>query len=139
MVEKKRRPPGWLPDLVALPSDRERFATIQRVLQALLDGYSGRPAPHASTHKGGSDDVAGTTEPSAITPGMSGAIGDATAGFAPIGHIHDTTDLDFLATLNEVGTMTLNGSDVAFVYDERLNRLLEAILLELIALNEESE
>jgi hypothetical protein len=70
------------------------FSRVQDQFNRRIQGqYGSLPGPHAPTHMGGSDNVSGTVLPSPVTTGQIGATGDATKGFAPILHIHDTTAL----------------------------------------------
>lgn len=103
----------------------------QRFLRALADytksAPDGLPAPHAFTHKGGDDSVAGTKTPTRITLDADGDVGTAGLGFAPIDHEHPAgSDLASLSALVDLG----GGSDVN-VSDVRNRKLLESILEEL--------
>lgn len=92
---------------------------------------NGLPAEHASTHKGGTDSVAGKGLPIPITLGSSGDRGDPHDGFAPMKHEHGTEALDFLADLADLTTDPIFG---AAVVDMKLAKLLEKILLEILKL-----
>lgn len=103
------------------------MAATQRELdKRLFDRYLSYPHPHAETHMGGDDSVESRDLPSAITIGAEGEIGDPTRGYATGGHIHDTTALDFLGSLDEICVDNLGQASVR---DVNLIRVLEELLL----------
>jgi hypothetical protein len=93
MSEKSRRAP--LPNQNFLNmKERDRWARLEEILERLRAGYSGLPAPHASTHLPdiGSDELT-TGTPLSLSPiGSASSDGTATE-FARSDHVHDTTDL----------------------------------------------
>lgn len=116
-----------LPIVLAL----DTFARLQDIVnRRAYEAVTNLPAEHASTHKGGSDDVAGTEDPSEVEFGNVADPGDATAGFAPIDHVHPLGDeLESLSGLADVSTDTIDG---ASVQDVNVRRLLEEIFVLLL-------
>ena len=103
------RDPGYLPNVLARVEAARRLlrkndlaenvrvmvegilalATTQHELnKRLWEGTKGFAEPHADTHKGDGDSVAGLVLPEPIEAGDTGAIGDPALGMAPIGHEH---------------------------------------------------
>ena len=129
MAQSRRQPPP-VPHISILAWDQAKTILEKYLREIGFDSYDSYPAPHAETHmrtKGESDSVSGLGPPSSITPGLPGSTGDATAGFAPIGHVHGTTDLADL--VNPLESDPLTGE--ALIADLRLRRLLSAILVAL--------
>ncbi|TXH14964.1 MAG: hypothetical protein E6R03_08260 [Hyphomicrobiaceae bacterium] len=144
------RAPGGLPELlqiidrlseysgkakgvvqVLVPVLRE-FATEQdRFNRRAWAAYNGLPARHRETHKGGQDTVESTVLPTPITLGAEGDIGTPSVGYAAGNHTHGTEGLDFL---DEFADLNVDAQDGIPVSDRQMRRLLEAIYLELLAL-----
>lgn len=102
----------------------------QRVVDALDEGI---PTPHAHTHLRALSVVDGLGSeqlPSSISVGQMAAIGDPAVGFATAGHQHGTGDLDVF------GDVTVDPTEGTAVSDRALRRLLEAILLGILEIEE---
>jgi hypothetical protein len=92
------------------------FSRVQDQFNRKIWGqYGSLPGPHAPTHMGGNDNVSGQVLPSPVTTGQVGAIGDATKGFAPILHIHDTTALTAAITAAQAAIKALQTLTAAAV------------------------
>lgn len=133
MPEYSRRSPGPTYDLLQMP-EQQRWQYLNDYLRRNKDGYSGLPGLHASTHKGGTDDIAGTTTPSTIEFDAEGDVGTSSSGFAPIDHVHPVSD--DLAGLEDLSDLTTDAVYGAAVSDVKVRRLLEEILLESMELEE---
>ena len=118
------------PPRISLMSWEQARWILEKFLSALQDRYEALPQKHASTHMGGDDSVSGSLLPSPIVPGEEGEVGDATDGFAPIQHVHDTTALGSLAGV-DVDIEEHNGQNLALVHAPQLFSLLQEILFKL--------
>lgn len=106
---------------------------FNRSVFAAGDGF---PRPHAATHKGAGDSIAG----------LSGAVveidfnqttdrGTPSEGYAPIDHVHALSDeLEGLEGLAGTTVEARDGSDVTYVRDPAMLRILSEILILLTAL-----
>lgn len=115
---------------IALTNWEQARDPLERFLNALVDRYEALPAPHASTHMGRDDDITGSILPSPIVPGEEGDIGDGKEGFAPIFHVHDTTALGSLASVDP-DIETFNDDDLVLIHAPTLFKLLQEILFKL--------
>lgn len=131
MTVDRRFPPD-VPKLVGRVWTGDADKLVQKLLEQLVQAVGGLPTPHAETHMGGSDDLAGTVDPTDIAFGLEADPGTPSLGFAPIDHVHELdADLAGLEELSDVTTETIDGRQVGYFIDPIGNRLLAAILLEL--------
>ena len=127
LVKYLRRQATILTDLLRTQDE------FNRSVFAAGDGF---PRPHATTHKGAGDSIAG----------LSGAVvevdfnqtpdrGTPSEGYAPIDHVHGLSDeLEGLEGLAGTTVEAREGSDVTYVRDPEMLRLLSEILLLLTAM-----
>lgn len=143
---KSKRNPGFLTSLmgeVSPKSDKELLNLaeaqdrINEMFFRALD--NSLPARHAASHKGGGDSVAGTGDPLPVTLTGEADRGDPEVGYSPHNHVHtlEGTAGDTLDSLDGIDTETINGLEVAYVFNPRAHELLEDILLEVMKLNGE--
>lgn len=99
------------------------------IAQQVLDAYESAPAPHAATHKGGTDSVISSRDPEPV--GLTGEADPGTPGLgaAAVDHVH-APDED-LASLAGLAGVTTDEADGVAVHDHRVRRLLEEVLVEL--------
>lgn len=125
-----RRFPPDVPKLAGRKWEGDGDKVVQRILEELVDSVQGLPMKHSTTHTGGDDDVAGTTDPISVAIANVADPGSATLGFAPIDHVHEL-DSAILATLEDVGDYVLSGQDMLLVYDPINYQLLDQVIREL--------
>lgn len=106
---------------------------FNRSVFAAADGF---PRPHAPTHRGAGDSIAGLDGAVVeIDFNQTTSRGNPSEGYAPIDHVHGLSDaLEGLEGLAGTTVETRDGSDVTYVRDPELLGLLSEILLVLTSL-----
>lgn len=125
-----RRFPNEIYKLVGRKWTGDADKIVQEALQNLSDVTQGLPTPHAVTHKGSYDSVAGTQDPTTVRLTNIADPGTAELGMAPIDHVHELEN-DTLEALEGIDTYLLSGVEGLVIYDPVNYSLLEQILKEL--------
>lgn len=134
-LPKDKNLAALVPVFTSIVNDLVDFSRVQHEINRKIQtSVYALPQRHGGTHRGGSDSIAGTTDPTEIQLDTESAIGTPQLGFAPINHNHGTSELHLLTELEGA---VVDVRDELAVEDVTSRRILEEILVATINLKQE--